>query len=304
MMLKSDWKTGLKIVITAIVAVMTVKSFLVTSCFIPSSGMENSLYQGEGVLVDKWSYGPRVPFPSVFGYYRIFSSRVGRGDIILFNDPTPKSMDIALERRNVFIGRCTGIPGDTMMLNHELMNTGCEVFSPDSKSLYAYPASDEDLLLAILDTLGIKNNRLVSYTKDGDYIRSFSHYEYYLISQKAGSLLLRPLSGNSHQDIHPFIVPAKNVPIKVYPWNIVLLANTIFYYEGHDAFIKDNGLWVDGKRVEEYTFSKDYYWVSSNNPVNLVDSRLFGFVPEECIIGRAWRIWFTTHKGRLGQRIQ
>lgn len=303
-MLRADWKTGLKIIITAIVAVMTVKAFLITSCFIPSSGMENSLYQGEGILVNKWSYGPRVPFPSILGYYRIFPSRPSQGDIMLFNDPSPEAINIPIERRNVFIGRCIGTPGDTMMLNHELMNTGHEVFSPDSKSLYKYPASEEDLLLSVLNAVGIKNNQLISYTADGNYIRSFSHYEYYLISQKAGSLLLVPLNGNDDQDIHPFIVPAKGTSIKVYPWNIVLLANTIFYHEGHDTSIKDNALWVDGKRIEEYVFSKDYYWISSNNPVNLVDSRLFGFVPEECIIGKAWRIWFTPHKKRLGQRVQ
>ena len=82
------------------------------------------------------------------------------------------------------------------------------------------------------------------------------------------------------------------------------MANTIFCHEGHSTAVKNDTLWVDGKRTDTYTFSKDYYWVSSNNPVNLVDSRLFGFVPEDCIIGKAWRIWFTMRKGRLGQRVQ
>lgn len=303
-MLKADWKTGLKIVVAAAVAAMTLKAFLVTSCFIPSSGMENSLYQGEGVLVEKWSYGPRVPFPSVFGYHRIASLQAKKGDIMLFNNPSPTAVNTAVEQRNVFIGRCVGAPGDTMMLNNELMNTGCGVFSPDSKSLYAYPASKEDLLLAVLEALGITNNRLISYTNEGDYIRSFSHYEYYLISQKAGNILLRPLNDDDSKDVHPFIVPAKGKSVKIYPWNVVLMANTIFCHEGHSTAVKNDTLWVDGKRTDTYTFSKDYYWVSSNNPVNLVDSRLFGFVPEDCIIGKAWRIWFTMRKGRLGQRVQ
>lgn len=303
-MLKADWKTGLKIVVTAAVVVMTVKTFLVTSCFIPSSGMENSLYQGEGILVEKWSYGPRMPFLSACGYHRIAPSRAEKGDVMLFNNPTPTTVSTAIERRNVFIGRCIGAPGDTMMLDRDLMNTGHEVFSPDSKSLYVYPASEEDSLLSVLDVLGIKNNRLISYTRDGDYIRSFSHYEYYLISQKVGDGLLKSLKGNTSHDVHPFIVPSKGSSVKIYPWNIVLLANTIFYHEGHDTAIKNDTLWVDGRCVGEYTFSKDYYWVSSNNSVNLVDSRLFGFVPEDCIIGKAWRVWFTTHKERFGQRIQ
>lgn len=116
-----------------------------------------------------------------------------------------------------------------MMLNNELMNTGCGVFSPDSKLLYTYPASKEDSLLAVLTALGITNNRLISYTNEGDYIRSFSHYEYYLISQKAGNILLRPLNDDDSQDVHPFIVPAKVSRLKYirgmwFLWRILYFA--------------------------------------------------------------------------------
>ena len=48
--------------LTAVVLVLLIKTFAFTSCTIPSTGMENSLYQGERVLVNKWSYGFRVPF--------------------------------------------------------------------------------------------------------------------------------------------------------------------------------------------------------------------------------------------------
>ena len=65
------WLVWLKAIGGALVAVLLVKTLFVTSCFIPSSGMENSLYQGEGVLVGKWSYGLRLPFPSFLCYHRL-----------------------------------------------------------------------------------------------------------------------------------------------------------------------------------------------------------------------------------------
>ena len=64
------WLTYIRVIVIAVLAVIIVRTLFVTSCFIPSSGMENTLYRGEGVLVGKWSYGWRVPLQSVFGYKR------------------------------------------------------------------------------------------------------------------------------------------------------------------------------------------------------------------------------------------
>ncbi len=300
-----DWKKWLKLVLGIIVTVVLVRAFLVTSCFIPSSGMENSLYKGERVLVNKWSYGLRMPFPSVFGYHRIGPREVERGDIVLFNDPSPLDHGKRLESKDLFISRCIGVPGDTLMLNKELLNVEGEILSPDSKTLYTYPSSQEDIVLALLDLTGIKDNLLLGYTPDGDYIRSFSHYECYLISQKAdGVVNFTPMNRQLSKDVHPYVVPRKGVPVKVYPWNVVLMCNTVRYHEGRRADVKGDTLLVDGRPVTDYTFSRNYYWMAANDPVNLCDSRLFGFVPEEYIVGKAWRIWFTSRKGRIFQRVQ
>lgn len=268
--------------------------------------MENTLYQGEAVLVNKWSYGLRMPFPSLLGYHRVGRCDVEKGDIVLFNDPGAASRKKRIEERKIFISRCIGKPGDTLMLNRELISTGDEMLSPDTKSLYVYPSSKEDLMLIILDAIGLSENPLVGYTEDGDYIRSFSHYEFYLVSQKAGDrITFAPLNKTfPEKEIYPFVVPAKGKLVKVYPWNVVLLCNTIVSHEGKQASVQGDTLVVDGKPVDAFTFSKDYYWMASNDPVNLYDSRLFGFVPEDHIIGKAWRIWFSSRKERLFQRVQ
>lgn len=300
------WTLWLKAVFTAAAVALLVKMLLVTSCIIPSSGMENSLYQGEGILVNKWSYGLRVPFPSLWGYHRLGKKPVEKGDIFLFNNPDPRRESEWMERRELFISRCTGVAGDTLMLNRELTEIGGEVLSPDSKELYAYPSAAEDLVWEVLQSIGIaEENKLVSYLSDGSYIRSFSHYEYYLMVQKlGGKVVLTPLTSKQPQEVYPFVVPRKGMPVKVYPWNVALLCNTIRAHEHRQAEVCRDTLWVEGVPVSEYAFTKDYYWVSSNDPVNLCDSRLFGFVPEDYIIGKACLIWFTSRKGRFLQRVQ
>ena len=126
-----------------------------------------------------------------------------------------------------------------------------------------------------------------------------------MISQKLeGRIPLVPLDEKNRTEVHPYVIPAKGVPVKVYPWNVTLLCNTIVAHEHQSAEVRHDTLYVKGKPVEAYTFGKDYYWVASNDPVNICDSRLFGFVPEDHLIGKAWRIWYSSRKGRFWQRVQ
>ena len=290
----------LKVLLMSTLLVLLVKTFALTSCSIPSIGMENSLYQGEKVLVNKWSYGLRMPFTT----YRLATATARKGDIVLFNNPIPADKQTPVFARSLFISRCMGIPGDTLMLDSKLQVAGGQVLSPDSKQLYAYPYQAEDTLLHTLRQLGIAGNMLVGYS-DGRYVRSFSHYEHYLLKQRLGaSFDIRPVHRGDTADTHPLVIPAKGKPVLVYPWNVKLLCNTILHHEGRQASVKNDTLWVDGQPVTAYTFRKDYYWMASNNPVNLADSRLFGLVPHDHLVGRAAYIWYSSRKERIFQPVQ
>ena len=79
--MKKGWKIAITIVGVALVVVL-LRGCVATSYLIPSSGMENSLYQGERILVNKWSYGLRLPFMKLWGYHRWADSPVQKEDIL------------------------------------------------------------------------------------------------------------------------------------------------------------------------------------------------------------------------------
>ena len=282
----------------AIVIVLLLRGFAFTSCFIPSTGMENSIFQGERILVNKWSYGLRIPFMSIFSYHRWRERPVREQDIVVFNNPAGIRQPV-IDRREIYIGRCIGVPGDTLFIDSLFSVISPEVqFNPDKKRLYAYPVDKENLITSLMHTLSIDDDGLMG-SSDSTHVRSFSRYEHYLLEQAMnGKCWIEPIvKEDSMEMLKPLIIPSKGKAVRVYPWNKTLLRNTLVLHEKKQAEIKNDTLYVEGKPVQHCHFTKDYYWVSANNTINLSDSRLFGFVPEDHIIGKASIIWFSKEKG-------
>ena len=203
-----------------------------------------------------------------------------------------------IDRREIYISRCIGTPGDTLLVDSLFSVSSPEAqFNPDKKRLYTYPASKENLITSLIRTLSITNDGLMG-SDDSTHVRSFSRYEYYLLEQAIGDRnWIRPLTEKQDKELKPLIVPSKGKALRVYPWNITLLRNTLVMHEGKQAEIKNDTLYIDGKPTQHCFFTKDYYWMASNNSVNLSDSRLFGFVPQDHMIGKASLIWFSKEKG-------
>lgn len=281
----------------AIAVVLLLRGFAFTSCLIPSTGMENSLFQGERILVNKWSYGLRVPLMSLFSYHRWCEQPVRKQDVAVFNNPAAIDQP-TIDRREIYISRCIGTPGDTLLVDSLFSVSSPEAqFNPDKKRLYSYPAAKEKLITSLMQTLSITNDGLMG-SNDSTHVRSFSRYEYYLLEQAISDQnWIQPLTEKSEKELKPLIVPGKGKALRVYPWNITLLRNTLVMHEGKQAEIKNDTLYIDGKPTQHCFFTKDYYWMASNNSVNLSDSRLFGFVPQDHIIGKASLIWFSKEKG-------
>lgn len=131
-------KAGTKIAIGIVAAaflVVLLRSFVATSCLIPSGGMEPALHRGERILVNKWSYGLRVPLMVLWGYRRLAERPVHRGDVVVFNNPANLSRS-NIELRETFIGRCTGLPGDTLYIDSLFNTYSC---TPTTTDLLLHP---------------------------------------------------------------------------------------------------------------------------------------------------------------------
>ena len=102
----------------------------------------------------------------------------------------------------------------------------------------------------------------------------------------------------------PIMIPLKGVETPIRPWNATLMRNTLTLHEGLDADAKDGMLYIGGKTANAYTPKQSYYWVMMDNESTLSDSRLFGFVPENHLIGKATRIWLSNQLSRLWKKVE
>ena len=109
---------------------------------------------------------------------------------------------------------------------------------------------------------------------------------------------------NTTTDFQEFQVPAKGQTIIISKDNIAWYRRIITAYEGHKLEErKDGSILIDGKKVTSYTFSMNYYWLMGDNRYNSADSRIWGFVPEDHVVGRASLVWFSK-SSYLGIRVE
>lgn len=314
----------------AVVLALIVRLFFIESFAVYSGSMKSALLEDDYVFVNKIRHGARlpvtllnipflhrhIPFTKIpcyvdwitLPYVRFPAiSPVERGELLVFNQPTDSILPFDKKRRCV--RRCIGLPGDIIEIRNKQVLINGKAGNFSSTVLYNYKMTSD--LTAPKDSLfrrfGVHCYRrtpelgLFYITASPDTIAQMDSIAGIQIEimQKDSGLYQKgcfPLPGKYYwnDDFYGRLwIPRKGKTIEFTAENIYLYRDIIEKYEKHTFDTDNNGVYINGKQQNTYTFQYDYYFVLSDNRDNFYDSRRWGFIPESHVIGTVWCIWFS-----------